>query len=438
MDLLALSRFGLGWTPELSDLQLESSLTFGRRGLPKQGWHPPDYVAEQLKKGDLKFAIEEPEGGGELPAHPQPVALEPVRLQRRRATSTSCKSPARHRPRPATAARSQTRGASAQASSSGPRRLPRRQARLADHDRLPDDQLDAHVSDVVLPAATWYEKHDLSSTTDMHPFVHSFNPAIAPPWQTKTDWETWKTIARRLLGVGRRPPRHSARMSSPSRCGTTLPRQWPPSTVWCETGGPARSIRSRARLCPVLAVAERDFPAIYDKMIVDRPADGEGRACSPRALPYDVKREIEHPAAAQWDVRRWWSRRRATEASRPTYSVGRRDPASCRGRPTATSSTQGFKMSWRSAPGMKLARSGRPSTRASRSPSPTPRLAPVPVITSPEWSGSESGGRRYSAVHDQYRATQALPHLDGSAAVLPRSRLDDRYGRGTCRYIARP
>ncbi len=34
-------------------------------------------------------------------------------------------------------------------------------------------------SDVVLPAATWYEKHDLN-TTDMHPFVHSFNPAIAP------------------------------------------------------------------------------------------------------------------------------------------------------------------------------------------------------------------------------------------------------------------
>src|SRR5690606_28347360 len=32
-------------------------------------------------------------------------------------------------------------------------------------------------ADVVLPAATWYEKTDLSST-DMHPFVHPFNPAI--------------------------------------------------------------------------------------------------------------------------------------------------------------------------------------------------------------------------------------------------------------------
>lgn len=49
-------------------------------------------------------------------------------------------------------------------------------------------------SDVVLPAATWYEKHDLN-TTDMHPFVHSFNPAIAPPWQTRTDWAAFQAIA---------------------------------------------------------------------------------------------------------------------------------------------------------------------------------------------------------------------------------------------------
>ena len=52
-------------------------------------------------------------------------------------------------------------------------------------------------SDVVLPAATWYEKHDLN-TTDMHPFVHSFNPAISPPWQTRTDWDAFMTIGRRF------------------------------------------------------------------------------------------------------------------------------------------------------------------------------------------------------------------------------------------------
>src|SRR6476659_3022718 len=52
-------------------------------------------------------------------------------------------------------------------------------------------------ADVVLPAATWYEKHDLSST-DMHPFVHAFSPAISPPWQTRTDFDAFYTLAKEV------------------------------------------------------------------------------------------------------------------------------------------------------------------------------------------------------------------------------------------------
>ncbi|TYB56790.1 nitrate reductase subunit alpha [Nonomuraea sp. PA05] len=57
-------------------------------------------------------------------------------------------------------------------------------------------------SDVVLPAATWYEKYDLSST-DMHPFVHAFNPAINPPWETRTDFTTFHAIARSFSDLAR-------------------------------------------------------------------------------------------------------------------------------------------------------------------------------------------------------------------------------------------
>lgn len=52
-------------------------------------------------------------------------------------------------------------------------------------------------SDIVLPAATWYEKYDISST-DMHPFIHPFNPAIAPPWESRSDWDTFKSLAKRF------------------------------------------------------------------------------------------------------------------------------------------------------------------------------------------------------------------------------------------------
>ena len=52
-------------------------------------------------------------------------------------------------------------------------------------------------SDVLLPAATWYEKHDLSST-DMHPFVHAFTPAINPPWETQVDHDIFHALGRKV------------------------------------------------------------------------------------------------------------------------------------------------------------------------------------------------------------------------------------------------
>ena len=100
-------------------------------------------------------------------------------------------------------------------------------------------------SDVVLPAATWYEKHDLN-TTDMHPFVHSFNPAIAPPWQTRTDWDAFTTIAAGVQPAGRDPPRRPHATWSPRRCCTTPRTSWPTRTGGSATGRPASASRCPA------------------------------------------------------------------------------------------------------------------------------------------------------------------------------------------------
>ena len=58
-------------------------------------------------------------------------------------------------------------------------------------------------SDIVLPTASWYEKHDLN-TSDMHPFIHPFTAAVDPVWESRSDWEIYKTIARHFseLAVG--------------------------------------------------------------------------------------------------------------------------------------------------------------------------------------------------------------------------------------------
>ncbi|HEX7057016.1 MAG TPA: nitrate reductase subunit alpha, partial [Bacilli bacterium] len=53
----------------------------------------------------------------------------------------------------------------------------------------------ALYSDIVLPTATWYEKNDLN-TTDMHSYIHPLGEAVSPCWESKSDWEIFKLIAR--------------------------------------------------------------------------------------------------------------------------------------------------------------------------------------------------------------------------------------------------
>ncbi|MCG8606887.1 molybdopterin-dependent oxidoreductase, partial [bacterium] len=77
------------------------------------------------------------------------------------------------------------------------------------HDKAPHGKMDLVVdlnfrmdtsalySDIVLPAATWYEKADLNST-DMHSFIHPLSKAVPPCWESKSDWEIFKQIAKKF------------------------------------------------------------------------------------------------------------------------------------------------------------------------------------------------------------------------------------------------
>ncbi len=75
------------------------------------------------------------------------------------------------------------------------------------HDQAPEGKLDLVVtldfrmsttcvySDIVLPSATWYEKNDLN-TSDMHPFIHPLSRAVDPAWESRSDWDIYKGIAK--------------------------------------------------------------------------------------------------------------------------------------------------------------------------------------------------------------------------------------------------
>ncbi|MBT3337066.1 MAG: nitrate reductase subunit alpha [Anaerolineae bacterium] len=55
----------------------------------------------------------------------------------------------------------------------------------------------ALYSDIVLPAASWYEKDDLN-TTDMHTFINPMQAAVKPAWEAKSDWDIFKTLSRKV------------------------------------------------------------------------------------------------------------------------------------------------------------------------------------------------------------------------------------------------
>ena len=80
------------------------------------------------------------------------------------------------------------------------------------HETAPEGKLDLLVtldfrmsttcvySDIVLPTATWYEKNDLN-TSDMHPFIHPLSAATDPAWESRSDWEIYKGIAKAFSEV---------------------------------------------------------------------------------------------------------------------------------------------------------------------------------------------------------------------------------------------
>ncbi|MFD0899132.1 nitrate reductase subunit alpha [Actinomadura sediminis] len=243
-------------------------------------------------------------------------------------------------------------------------------------------------SDIVLPAATWYEKHDLN-TTDMHPFVHSFNPAISPPWQTRSDWDAFHAIggafsalAERHLGVRKDVVAVPLLHDTPDAMAT------PHGSVadWAE--GECEPVPGVT--LPKLVTVERDYPAIAAKMGALGPL-AERLGATTKGLEFDVREQVEYLRHTNGTVRG------GPADGRPSL---RRDVHACEmilafsGTTNGHLAVQGFRTLERRT-GTRLAdlaaeHEGKQITFADT------QARPVPVITSPEWSGSESGGRRYS------------------------------------------
>jgi nitrate reductase / nitrite oxidoreductase, alpha subunit len=126
----------------------------------------------------------------------------------------------------------------------------------------------ALYSDIVLPAATWYEKADLNST-DMHTFIHPLSPAVAPCWESESDWDIFKAIAARFSGLAARhfPAPVDDIVASPLQHDTPAEIAQPQIRDWASGDVPLIP----GRTMPSLRVVTRDYANVYRQFVAFGP-----------------------------------------------------------------------------------------------------------------------------------------------------------------------
>jgi nitrate reductase alpha subunit len=384
-DLVAQSA-RLGWMPSVP--------TFDRNPMDlvdraeATGEDPASYVVGQLKAGDLRFAAEDPDGPGNAP--------KVLTVWRSNLLGSSAKGNEyflKHLLGTDNALRAQESPTDRR-----PSEVLWRDG--TDRDEQGEGKLDLLTcldfrmtsttlfSDIVLPAATWYEKHDLSST-DMHPFVHSFNPAISPPWETRTDFDAFHGLARVFSRLAQR---HLGKR----RDLVAVPLTHDTPDELANPGGRVRDWRYGecepvpGVSMPKLVVVERDFPAVAEKMSALGPlVDKLGMTT--KGVTFTPDEEV------RWLARHNGVVREGVAAGRPSLAT---DKHMCEailalsGTTNGRLATQGFRQ-LEQRTGTRLADLAEDHSGARITYADT-QTRPASVITSPEWSGSEHGGRRYS------------------------------------------
>ncbi len=122
----------------------------------------------------------------------------------------------------------------------------------------------ALYSDVVLPAATFYEKADIN-TTDMHSFIHPLSKAVQPCWESKSDWQIFRALAKKFSELAARhfdgPVRDLIAVplahDSAAEIAQSEPRDW--------FRGECEAIPGKTM--PDLKIVSRDYRDLYKQFI---------------------------------------------------------------------------------------------------------------------------------------------------------------------------
>ncbi len=275
----------MGWLPSAPQLKT-NPLEVGKAAA-ESSQSPADFVAARLKSGELRLAWEDPD-------HPD------------------------NWPRNLFVWRSNLLGSSSKGHEYFLRHLlgthhgivdgvhdarvtAKRPKEVSWHAQAPEGKLDLLVtldfrmsttciySDIVLPTATWYEKHDLN-TSDMHPFIHPLTAAVDPLFESRSDWDIYRGIARKFselapgakLGVEKDIVLVPLLHDSPGELAQAEVTDW--------RRGECEPVPGKTM--PGVVLVERDYPKVYQRFTSLGPLlEKAGNAC--KGIVWETGEEIE-------------------------------------------------------------------------------------------------------------------------------------------------
>lgn len=244
----------------------------------------------------------------------------------------------------------------------------------------------ALYSDIVLPAATWYEKADLNST-DMHSFIHPLSEAVPPCWESKSDWDIFKAIAKKFseLAAHHFPSPVPDVVATPLAHDTAAEIAQPSIKDW--TKGEVDAIPGKTM--PSISVVMRDYKNVYNQYISFGPlvrANGVGAHGTKYAISDFYDEMIKSSSTNSFDGK--------------TYPSLKEDVQVCDAILRLATVTNG-ELSYRSYKNMEE-KVGLPlahlveKDRGVRMTYKDLQSKPMRLINSPMWSGLTENGRAYS------------------------------------------
>jgi nitrate reductase / nitrite oxidoreductase, alpha subunit len=275
----------MGWLP--SAPQLERNPLEIAKDAAAAGMEAKDYVARELKSGALKMSCDDPDDPANWPRN--------MFVWRSNLLGSSGKGHEyflKHLLGTAHGVQGKDLG---QTGGQKPEEV-------AWHEEAPEGKLDLLVtidfrmsttcvySDIALPTATWYEKNDLN-TSDMHPFIHPLQNAVDPLWESKSDWEIFKGIAKafseiapEVLGVEKDVVLTPTLHDTPGELAQALDvKDWKRGEVEPIPG----------KTMPAVAVVTRDYPNLYKHFTALGPLlekVGNGG----KGIGWNTEIEVEH------------------------------------------------------------------------------------------------------------------------------------------------